>query len=105
MTGQPETFHAVYTADVKRILQSFNWRWGACYPSRNLHPSEGLCNGTRMSVMEMGQRCIKVRLLEGDFDGQIKLIPRIVNELASTVKKAILSSCFAMTVNDRKGRP
>ena len=45
---------------------------------RNLYPSEGLCNGTRMIVTRLGQRCTEVQILGGNFHGQRKLIPRIV---------------------------
>ena len=49
---------------------------------RNLYPSEGLCNGTRMIVVHLAQRCIEVQILRGNFDGKRKLIPHIL--LATT---------------------
>ena len=75
---------------------------------RNLHPAEGLCNGTRMTVMQMGQRCIKVRLLR---DGQVKLIPRILLSTTEgdlpfilTRKQFPIKLCFAMIVNKSQGQ-
>jgi len=37
---------------------------------RNLYPSEGLCNGTRMIISRLGQHCIEVQILGGNFHGQ-----------------------------------
>ena len=75
---------------------------------RNLHPAEGLCNGTRMTVVQIGQHCIKVRLLR---DGQVKLIPRILlstteGDLAFilTYKQFPIKLCFTMTVNKSQGQ-
>jgi hypothetical protein len=44
---------------------------------RNLCPQEGLCNGSRMSVHSLGRFTVRVRLLGGDFNGQLRTIPRI----------------------------
>lgn len=44
---------------------------------RNLSPSNGLCNGSRMVVVGMSERVLQVRLIGGDHDGQLALIPRI----------------------------
>lgn len=44
---------------------------------RNLDPSRGLCNGTRMVVTQMRDRVLEVRLLSGEHKGEIALIPRI----------------------------
>ena len=44
---------------------------------RNLSPSRGLCNGSRMIVIEMSQRILHICLISGDHDGQLALIPRI----------------------------
>ena len=42
---------------------------------RNLSPSQGLCNGTRMVITQMGDRVLEVRLLGTERDGQTALIP------------------------------
>jgi hypothetical protein len=43
----------------------------------NLAPSRGLCNGTRMVVTQMRDRVLEVRLIGGEHDGEIALIPRV----------------------------
>lgn len=44
---------------------------------RNLSPSQGLCNGTRMIVTQMRERVLEVRLLGGKYNGEHAFIPRI----------------------------
>ena len=44
---------------------------------RNLSPRDGLCNGTRMVVTSLRNHYIEARILGGDFDGQLRVIPRI----------------------------
>jgi ATP-dependent DNA helicase PIF1 len=44
---------------------------------RNLSPSSGLCNGSRMIVKGMSERVLQVLLIGGDHDGEHALIPRI----------------------------
>lgn len=44
---------------------------------RNLCPSQDVCNRSRMSIMIIGTRCLKVWILGGKFDGHIKLLSRI----------------------------
>jgi hypothetical protein len=44
---------------------------------RNLAPSEGLCNGTRMVIMDVRARVIRARILVGAHAGNVVLIPRI----------------------------
>jgi len=78
---------------------------------RNLYPTEGLCNGTRMIVTRLGFRCIEVQILGGDFHGTKKLIPRILlatmeGELPFILrrKQFPIKLCFAMTVNKSQGQ-
>jgi hypothetical protein len=78
---------------------------------RNLYPKEGLCNGTRMVVTHIGRRCIEARILGGSFNGQLRLIPRILltsteGELPYVVSRRQfpLRLCFAMTVNKSQGQ-
>ncbi|KAH0608965.1 uncharacterized protein H6S33_001193 [Morchella sextelata] len=77
----------------------------------NPYPKQGLYNGTRMTVTKMARHCIEVRILGGDFDGQIKIIPRIKlstteEELSFilTRKQLPIRLCFAMTVNKAQGQ-
>ncbi len=44
---------------------------------RNLSPATGLCNGTRLIVIRMLYKVIEARIIGGDYDGDIVLIPRI----------------------------
>jgi hypothetical protein len=63
---------------------------------RNLSPSNGLCNGTRMVLLKMSDRVLEVRLIGGDHDGKIALIPRI------TVIPSSKSTGFAFTLRRRQ---
>jgi len=78
---------------------------------RNLCPKEGLCNGARMVVTSLRHHCIEGRLLGGDFDGQLRTIPRV--KLTSgekdftfvlTRKQFPVRLCFAMTINKSQGQ-
>jgi hypothetical protein len=51
---------------------------------RNLWPAEGLCNGTRLQIMELRPHIIKVKVLTGDYRGLVHLIPRITLILDDT---------------------
>jgi ATP-dependent DNA helicase PIF1 len=44
---------------------------------RNLDPSSGLCNGTRLIVTRLGSRVIEGQLLNGDRKGAVVFLPRI----------------------------
>ena len=46
---------------------------------RNLDPSKGLCNGTRLRVSQIRARVLKCRIISGDakFAGNVVFIPRI----------------------------
>lgn len=69
---------------------------------RNLSPAQGLCNGTRMVITQMGNRVLEVRLLGGERDGQLALIPRISliptssTEVSFQFKTAPISSSFGI---------
>jgi ATP-dependent exoDNAse (exonuclease V) alpha subunit len=44
---------------------------------RNLSPSAGLCNGTRLVVRRMSDRVLEAEILGGEHNGEIAFIPRI----------------------------
>jgi ATP-dependent DNA helicase PIF1 len=78
---------------------------------RNLCPQEGLCNGTWMVVTSLQTHCIEVRLLGGDFDGQLRVIPRIKLSVTDSslgisfsCKQFPVCLCFVMTINKSQGQ-
>lgn len=78
---------------------------------RNLCPREGLCNGTRMTIVRMTPRTLTVRVLGGDHDGSVHFIPRIdlKTKAEDTAVPLIrrqfpVRLCFAMTINKSQGQ-
>ncbi|XP_050212521.1 uncharacterized protein LOC126664257 [Mercurialis annua] len=78
---------------------------------RNLNPSVGLCNGTRLLIIQLGVRVIEAQIMTGSFAGDRVFIPRIV--LSATDKKwpfilkrrqFPLRVCYAMTINKSQGQ-
>lgn len=43
---------------------------------RNIDPSQGLCNGSRMTVTRAARHCIEVRLNGGEFNSRYRLLYR-----------------------------
>ena len=127
MPGALHVFHAVNTVDINEealeaeplaaeVLQSIDL--ASVPPSclklkigapvillRNLSPTLGLCNGTRLRILQIGRNCLKAAILGGSFDGEIRLLPRI--KLSTSPedlpfillrKQFPIRLCFAMTV-------
>ena len=63
---------------------------------RNLAPTEGLCNGTRMVLLRMSDRILEVQLIGGEHDSRVALIPRI------TVIPSSQSTGFSFTLRRRQ---
>ncbi|CAN0897203.1 ATP-dependent DNA helicase PIF1 [Linum grandiflorum] len=62
---------------------------------RNLNPSAGLCNGTRILITHLGNNVIRGLIVGGTFDGSVAIIPRI---------QYPLRPCYAMTINKSQGQ-
>jgi hypothetical protein len=80
---------------------------------RNLDVSMGLCNGTRLILLEARSRVLKCRIISGDakFAGNVVLIPRITLEPSAQNLPLPLQRhqfpvrlAFAMTINKSQGQ-
>ena len=73
---------------------------------RNLNQSDGLCNGTRLVIVSLGDMVIEAKIITGKFSGQSVFIPRITLTLKTNKWPFILERrqypikvCYAMTIN------
>lgn len=78
---------------------------------RNLYLASRECNRTRLIITRLGRRCIEDRMLEGEFNGQLCLIPQIKLTITENDPFYILTRrqypirlCFAITVNKSQGQ-
>ncbi|MCL7023951.1 hypothetical protein MKW94_011639 [Papaver nudicaule] len=79
--------------------------------TRNLNPSAGLCNGTRLIVTLLKKRSIQATVVTGTGAGRKVSIPRIVIQPTESHLPFILRRvqlpikvCFAMTINKSQGQ-
>jgi ATP-dependent DNA helicase PIF1 len=78
---------------------------------RNLDQKSGLCNGTRLKVVSLGNRVIEAEIISGSNIGDHTFIPRISlipNDKRLPFKfqrrQFPLTVCFAMTINKSQGQ-
>ncbi|CAN1326876.1 ATP-dependent DNA helicase PIF1 [Linum perenne] len=78
---------------------------------RNLNPSAGLCNGTRILLTHLGEHTLRGLIIGGSHEGTIAIIPRIVLDKTDpnwpfTLKRRQypLRLCYAMTINKSQGQ-
>lgn len=80
---------------------------------RNLAPTQGLCNGTRLVVIWMTEKVVEARIIGGDHDGELAFIPRItltpsgnVTDYAFTMSRRQfpIRLAFSMTINKAQGQ-
>nr|XP_027086673.1 uncharacterized protein LOC113708416 [Coffea arabica] len=79
---------------------------------RNLNPTEGLCNGTRLICRELAEHTISAEIVSGLHRGKKVFIPKIPLQTSHTEKNGIpfirtqfpVRLCFAMTINKSQGQ-
>jgi hypothetical protein len=78
---------------------------------RNLNQKEGLCNGTRLIVTNLGERVIEGQIVTGTHAGKNVSIPRIIlsppqSEHPFTLRRRQfhVRICYAMTINKSQGQ-
>ena len=78
---------------------------------RNINPSIGLCNGTRLIIIELGVKIIEAIILTGSHCGTKVFIPRIVLTYHNNKWPFILKRrqfpiriCYCMTINKSQGQ-
>jgi hypothetical protein len=78
---------------------------------RNLNPSEGLCNGTRLIVHDLQSKVIDAEIITGSHIGKRVFIPRITlspseSSLPFTLKRLQfpVRLAFSMTINKAQGQ-
>ena len=77
----------------------------------NIDPSNGLCNGTCMVLLEVRTMVLRCHVLGGDNAGKVAFIPSMTLEPSAESLPIELSCCqfpvhlaFAMTINKAQGQ-
>lgn len=77
----------------------------------NINQSAGLCNGTRMTITQLGNKYIEAKIITGTHVGYKVYIPRIIMSPSDSKwpfvlkrRQYPLSVCFAMTINKSQGQ-
>ncbi|XP_071713956.1 uncharacterized protein [Rutidosis leptorrhynchoides] len=78
---------------------------------RNLYPSAGMCNGTRLIITASQKFVIQAQIITGSHVGNMVIIPRIVLTSAQTKWPFVMQRiqfpvrpCYAMTINKSQGQ-
>ena len=78
---------------------------------RNMNPKQGLCNGTRLVTLQVLQRLLKVKIMNGSHAGKETWIPRIDHVTAENLlpftmnrRQFPVKLAFAMTINKSQGQ-
>ena len=77
----------------------------------NINQAAGLCNVTRMTITQLGNRYIEAQIITGTHVGDKVYIPRIIMSPSDSKwpfvlkrRQYPLSVCFAMTINKSQGQ-
>ncbi|XP_074277651.1 uncharacterized protein LOC141601281 [Silene latifolia] len=78
---------------------------------RNINPSHGLCNSTRLIITHLGKFIVGGKIITGSKLGEKVLIPRIIMTTADIKipfvlkrRQYPLKPCYAMTINKSQGQ-
>lgn len=78
---------------------------------RNLDPTEGLCNGTRLQITHLGKHLLQAKIITGTQVGEKVFLHRILIEPSDTKlpfkmrrRQFSLKVAFAMTINKSQGQ-
>ena len=77
---------------------------------RNIDPTNGLCNGTHMLLLEIRPMVLRCRILGGDYAGNVVFIPRITIDPSDDLpvnlycRQFPVRLAFVMTINKAQGQ-
>lgn len=79
---------------------------------RNLNPTDGLCNGTRLIIRRLGTMVVEASIVGGDHHGSVVLIPRITLSPSTncgvtfkfTRRQYPIRLAFALSINKAQGQ-